>query len=570
MKNTAVFAAVLLLGVSVATAGLEHQDPAYAAVYQASREDVVQLTTDTESQAWDNHVRYTDRYDHAAEARGSCLPDPRRQAGLPTGELDWGPDILLRSGSNFPGDVGRLSIDHAENGDLYAAVLNLTGAPQDTIHTFFSTNGGNTWAPWTPVVNTASDDTLIDAKIIVGPGADPWIYTFAHYTTSGGALYCRKMKHDGSGLVWTDIISGDSIRGFDVDRNIEGSMAMFLTYRQDPGNNFNWLRLYASYDNGASWTNGRSVAHGNRSERPSVCAGGDGYVYLTWCDDSTVPWVGRYTNNLVSPSYNFANPDSVAGDFTYMQTVCASRTAPGASQSAWVLNRHRHTNGNYDIHVSYTTDGGASWTTDPWPPTNNSRDDWNMRWPALRYAYDYSVELCAASATLACVGAGFDSVIHSFSFSATPDSWESREIINDHSSTRAFASAIDIANSTGGSAICYRQYGSPNVWFDYWWNLTGMAQEKPVPVTSSVPAVDVSPSPVTGRALVRYSLAAPGRAELAVFDVTGRRLEVLASGLMAAGDHTATWNSTTAAPGVYLVKLTADGRTCSERVVVAR
>ena len=566
MRHTAVFAAIVLLGTSVAIAGLEVQDPAYATVHRAVLQDVSGSTTDTDTRGCTGTVTYTSTVDRAALAPGSCQPEGPEEAGNRSAELDWYPDFLVRTGNNFPGDRSRLSIDHADNGDIYVTAYNLTGAPQDTLHTYRSTDGGTTWAPWQICINTTGSDSIVDGKIVVGPGPNPWIYTFVHYATSSGGFFVRRLKPDGTGLVWTQIIAGDQIRGFDVDRNIENPMVMFLTYLETPPD-YDWLRLYASYDSSETWTNGRSVRSGIPMSKPAVCAGGDGYVYLTWCDDSTTPWVGRYTNNLVSPDYVWNHPDSVAGDFSYHHSVCAARTSPGTSQAAWLLNRHLHTNGNYDFHVSYSSNGGETWETDPWPPTNEApRTEWNLRWPMLRYPYDYTVPLCVATSTH---GGVYDSIITAYSRPSTPDVWEDRAVINEHDGTRAFGSAIDCQNHTSGSMIIYRQYGSGDVWYDRW-GAVGMAGEKRLPLSATGAGLDVSPNPVSGRAAVRYSLAAPGEVELAVFDVSGRRLTVLSRGVMDAGDHTASWNTAATAPGVYLVRLTASEWSQSERVVVAR
>jgi YVTN family beta-propeller protein len=71
------------------------------------------------------------------------------------------------------------------------------------------------------------------------------------------------------------------------------------------------------------------------------------------------------------------------------------------------------------------------------------------------------------------------------------------------------------------------------------------------------------PNPFNPKTTVSYHLPEAAEVELAVYDVAGRRVVVLASGVREAGDHAATWDGKVdghpAATGVYFVRLTAGG-----------
>src|SRR5207237_9556742 len=78
----------------------------------------------------------------------------------------------------------------------------------------------------------------------------------------------------------------------------------------------------------------------------------------------------------------------------------------------------------------------------------------------------------------------------------------------------------------------------------------------------------------TGGALgVSFSLPAAADADLALFDLAGRRVATLARGALAAGPHVAHWDGTLdtgrrAAAGVYFVRLTALGTMRKARVAI--
>ena len=105
-----------------------------------------------------------------------------------------------------------------------------------------------------------------------------------------------------------------------------------------------------------------------------------------------------------------------------------------------------------------------------------------------------------------------------------------------------------------------------------------------VPVTVSVSPVageagvegafafaGVHPNPVGGAARVRFALAAADDVTVDVYDTLGRRVAVLAEGApLAAGPHALAFPTSTLAPGVYVVRVTAGDDTASRTVTVVR
>lgn len=95
------------------------------------------------------------------------------------------------------------------------------------------------------------------------------------------------------------------------------------------------------------------------------------------------------------------------------------------------------------------------------------------------------------------------------------------------------------------------------------------------PARSELQLADVRPNPMHARTAVVFSLTRAGDVSLAVHDVQGRRVRTLARGAMAAGEHRVTWDGlgddgAAASAGVYLVRLEAEGRVLSRKVVRMR
>ncbi len=85
----------------------------------------------------------------------------------------------------------------------------------------------------------------------------------------------------------------------------------------------------------------------------------------------------------------------------------------------------------------------------------------------------------------------------------------------------------------------------------------------------------LSPNPFNPETVIRYTLAKAGPARVAVYDVRGRRVALLADGLHAAGAHEAVWRGADdggrALPsGTYFVRVEADGRVLTRKALLLK
>jgi len=79
------------------------------------------------------------------------------------------------------------------------------------------------------------------------------------------------------------------------------------------------------------------------------------------------------------------------------------------------------------------------------------------------------------------------------------------------------------------------------------------------------------PNPAHGTAVIHLALPAAVPVDLRVFDALGREVAVLvASSTVPSGDHQLEWDASGAAPGVYVVRLTAGGTSILRRLTVVR
>ncbi len=83
------------------------------------------------------------------------------------------------------------------------------------------------------------------------------------------------------------------------------------------------------------------------------------------------------------------------------------------------------------------------------------------------------------------------------------------------------------------------------------------------------------PNPFNPKMTIRYHLPETASVEVAVYDVSGRRVAVLDAGERSAGDHELFWDGVNdagsrVATGVYFVRLEAGARTCVEKTALVK
>ena len=84
-----------------------------------------------------------------------------------------------------------------------------------------------------------------------------------------------------------------------------------------------------------------------------------------------------------------------------------------------------------------------------------------------------------------------------------------------------------------------------------------------------------APNPAPWRTTLRFTLPAPGRATLCVYDLGGRSVRTLIDGALGQGRHAVEWNGRDVAgrrvaPGPYFVRLASAGREAAQKVMLVR
>ncbi len=129
--------------------------------------------------------------------------------------------------------------------------------------------------------------------------------------------------------------------------------------------------------------------------------------------------------------------------------------------------------------------------------------------------------------------------------------------------------------------VCCGAVDRENIkWFGTHCGICSLESDFPTQVTtgstsSGVSALSFHPNPFNPSTTITFTLPASGRAEVAVYDITGRNVRDLVTGHLPAGEHSVVWDGRdgigrAVATGVYFSRLRFLGRTVTGKMLLVR
>jgi hypothetical protein len=101
-------------------------------------------------------------------------------------------------------------------------------------------------------------------------------------------------------------------------------------------------------------------------------------------------------------------------------------------------------------------------------------------------------------------------------------------------------------------------------------HIASKGAKPPIPIEPTTVLLPATPNPFNPVTRLGFSIATTQRVHLAVYDVTGRRVDVVVDGVREAGEHSVTWDAGGLASGVYFYRLTTREQTLTRRMVLLK
>jgi hypothetical protein len=97
---------------------------------------------------------------------------------------------------------------------------------------------------------------------------------------------------------------------------------------------------------------------------------------------------------------------------------------------------------------------------------------------------------------------------------------------------------------------------------------TGIEDDGVVPNTFSIS--QNYPNPFNAQTTIQYSLPKQSLVSIDIFDILGRKVEMLAEGIKPAGEHQAIWDASGRSSGIYFFRIRAGDMVETKRMVLIK
>ncbi|OPL18379.1 MAG: hypothetical protein AVO35_05915 [Candidatus Aegiribacteria sp. MLS_C] len=467
-------------------------------------------------------------------------------------DTDWSNDILVWGGRAGTGQ----DFDIDENtGDLYAC-FDTDHATGDSLLVYRSQDGGITWSLFGIGANSTGEISNPKIRIVQNASGESQVLMMGIWTGSSydDDLYTRWWDTGGGGGTWALVDSNVDWADLDADVG-SGGYAHCVYSPNDTGTE----DIYYARNNvaGGAWVLNTNYVYNCMVENyPAIAAGDNGVVAVVYVDDRISDLEVRAK---MSTDYGTNWSGSVEVSFlTYTPEYPDVSFARGSnSDTGWIITQSVGATDDW-LGYYYTTDTGSSWT---FGSNFNPTDDENL--PSMR------ARKMNGDVTVSFHGSPGYETYFTWAQPSSPTSFSTPEVINDFESTGFWPACAGWNGSY--SAIMYANWDNNyRIMFD-WYGNTGIEGDPQGPL-----AISSAPNPFSAVTNISFNLASAGPVDIAVYDVTGRLVSSLADGQsFGEGTNTVQWDGTTfsgtqASPGVYFCRLTADGTSLTQRMLLVK
>lgn len=496
------------------------------------------------------------------------------------------------------------------NNDIYAQRTNVAG------NVLWSTDG--------VAICTAGGSQELPR--IISDDSGGAIIIWQDYRNGSSDIYAQRVT-DGGSVLWADNgipVCTSVFDQFNIDAVKDGLGGVILTWEDYRSNVVNCPDIYAqrvSSDGTILWTaNGVTVCNEASAQHGPRIAGDDsGGAFITWYDQRAGDY-DIYTQRVASGGAVQWTTNGVATCTSATDQLMPDICTDGAGGVIITWHDYRSTN-EYDIYAQRQgPDGAVVWAVDGVVMNNNvGYDQINpvivsdgvggavMAWQDYRTGITSDIYaqrvapagavMWTATGVMICTAEGdqINPQIVTNGNSGAFVTWEDyRSISNSDIYAQLIASNSEINWPATGYLICDADgnqsfptmaddgnFGAVVAWQDQrngnWdiyaegFGLFGTGIETSPETDGTMPHLSrARPNPATDVVSFAFTLPGSGTTELALFDMTGRRVATVAGGLMTAGQHEVLWNTSSERAGVYFCRLTFGGATKTSRLVILR
>lgn len=481
-----------------------------------------------------DRAEYADIFDTRAAGDPFVGPAPGARANLQ--------GIALLRSTFDPFAIGNPAVAMMKIVPFEDADLEITSSPTISLIEVGTPTGivGNEAATIDINVVATSDDQIGSVDLVYFTSANPEEMT-VEATTSGSGQYSATIPAQADGAFVTYRVQATDAGGAEFAS--EGSQTYRVLY--DGINEISDIQMTADGGPGASPFAGQTVP---MSITATVQSDGADSGFIVLQDDADLaPWSGIFVQTDEALTAALAPGDVI--------TITIATIADASNSD-----------GNFDVtqlrDITYSVEstGGATlgYKTVPTTALQNS---------GVAEAHE-GMLLNFSNVTVVSNDAGFGE------FTISSDGSADNAVRADDASD-SIPSTYAVDNLTNGQTLDFIR----GIWYFSFGDYKLLPEtEADIMVGTDVDGEAVTalgfaaayPNPFASSTTLSYTLSAPGAVRLAVYDVLGREIAVLADGVKGSGAQTATFDGSSLPSGLYFVRLAAEGRTITRTVTLQK
>ncbi len=471
----------------------------------------------------------------------------------------WADDLLVTNECNISPFLTTLAFDYDANGNMYVAILS-RHLDNDTLWIYRSTDRGYTWTRGWEATHTNWNILMYDMKV-QHYGSNPWIYTLMLVDNgTDTTMYFRRYDMNQTLYSWFTFYPTDpayqNIFRVSMDITDEINPHIYIAYVRDTGSNDDIYRLVSS-DNGNSWT--ISTAFVGHADYPDVSAGPGTYFYIVYyITDLKVIRLHRYKDYGTFDGYSDISPSG--GNNLYHPVVASARQHAYPGNVVYVVYQDGLTSlASTRCRISTSLDGGQNWTIDELFPTIGPV---HAVRPFVAFSWngnDEAVGLCTKHYN------GADTLIYIFNPSHG-GSWSESGVVNQYRTTTSITpQGMYISSGLGnGISVVYREYSSDNIWYDR------STHQNSVEEIISTPFDNVNITINSNNLLFSVSLTKETFGKIEIFDLSGRSVKTVFSGLLQKGENNFSLDIKNISIGSYILYVSTPYNTVCGKFSILR
>ncbi len=488
------------------------------------------------------------------------------------GQPMWGPSGISVCNAAFDQRTPSICTDAAGGAIVYWIDYRVGGGFYDYYAQRIRTDGMLMWDAMGIKTNNWSASGAIFLHKCIAAESGSSILAWGNNSGAHHGLFSQKLDAFGARMWNPDDVLISANWNFEFDLCRDGGKGAYYCWRELDITLTHW-DLFAQHVNALGllqWSPQVTVCNENDHQYdPSMCEDQTGGFIVAWMDHRSffyTPLTG--SSDIYAAHFNptgtnlwTSNGTAICTTFDYQYSpVCISDLHSGA-HIIWNDDRNLFASGFTIYGQNIDFNGNKRWTNNGKKVAD--RVDFSQTADGRSNPQISGVD--ALGGLIACWLGYYDAGFTQYGLLTQKidyygvTQWDPNGVFASTGNLKAGPSMV-FDGGSGGCSIAWAdaRNGDFDIYAQHIKSNSALGNNKPKPVYTGTKDIISQnyPNPFNPSTNIAFTLANDAKVSIAIFDMSGRQLQVLVDGFVTAGDHSVTWNASNYASGTYFYKFT--------------